>query len=273
MTSPTQNLESMLTVAIRAARSAGHHALDMIETTQASVKNNSDLVTEADRQCQALIIEKIQSQYPAHGFVGEEGEKGGLFKHPPSDPDGVWWIVDPIDGTNNYAHGLPQFSVSIGAMQHGFPILGVIYDPCTDHMFAATNQDAPQDNGVPMAVSDESLSLYCSIGIDSHFGDTIPAWVYELMIRTRFRNIGTTALHLAYTAKGGFAGTVLFTPKLWDIAAGCLIAEQAGAVISDWQGKPLWPIDPSTYEGTAIPSIMCNPKVHKELLAMINQTG
>ncbi|NQV32479.1 MAG: inositol monophosphatase [Phycisphaeraceae bacterium] len=270
MTSKTTNHESMLATAIQAARCAGHHALDMMNTTQASIKNNSDLVTEADCQCQTLIIEQIQSRFPGHGFIGEEGDRGGLFKQPPSGPDDIWWIIDPIDGTNNYAHGLPQFSVSIGAMQHGRPIVGVIYDPCADHLYTAASQGEPCDNGVPIAVSDESLSMHCSVGIDSHFGDTIPPWVYELMVRTRFRNVGTTALHLAYTAKGGLAGMTLFTPKLWDIAAGCLIAEQAGAIISDWQGNPLWPMDPSIYEGNPIPSIMCNPVVHKELLAMIN---
>lgn len=272
MTSKTENHESMLAAAIQAARCAGHHALDMMNTTQASIKNSSDLVTEADFQCQTLIIEQIQSRFPEHGFVGEEGDQGGLFKRTPSGPDDIWWIIDPIDGTNNYAHGLPQFSVSIGAMQHGRPIVGVIYDPCADHVYTATAQGEAQDNGAPMTVSDESLSRYCSVGIDSHFGDTIPPWVYKLLTCTRFRNVGTTALHLAYTAKGGLAGMALFTPKLWDIAAGCLIAEQAGAVISDWQGNPLWPMDPNTYEGTAIPSIMCNPVVHKELLAMINVT-
>ena len=270
MTNQAENHDSMLATATQAARTAGHHALDMIKTAHTSIKNCSDLVTEADHQCQALIIERIQSRFPEHGFVGEEGDQGGLFKRPPSDPDGIWWIIDPIDGTNNYAHGLPQFSVSIGAMQHGRPTLGVIYDPCSDHIYTATSQGEPRDNGEPIAVSDESLSMYCSIGIDSHFGDTIPTWVYELMVRTRFRNIGTTALHLAYTARGGLAGMVLFTPKLWDIVAGCLIAEQAGAVISDWQGRPLWPVDVTAYQGGAIPSIMCNPRVHKEMLAMIN---
>ncbi|MCP4450952.1 MAG: inositol monophosphatase [Planctomycetes bacterium] len=271
MTSPGQNLEAMLTTAVHAARSAGHFAIDMIETAHVSIKNSSDLVTEADHQCQKLIIAQIHAKFPDHGFVGEEGDHGSLFKRPPSEPEGIWWIIDPIDGTNNYAHGLPQFSVSIGAMQHGRPIVGVIYDPCTDRMYTATSQDRPQENGVPMAVTTEALNMHCSIGIDSHFGDTVPAWIYELMTRTRFRNIGTTALHLAYTAKGGFAGMVLFTPKLWDIAAGCLIAEQAGAIISDWQGKPLWPVDVAAYEGGAFPSVMCNPAVHKELLAMINQ--
>ncbi len=272
MTSHTETLESMLDTAVKAARTAGHHALDMIDTTQTSIKNSSDLVTEADHQCQTLIIEQIQSQFPGHGFIGEEGDQGQIFKRLPSDSDGIWWIIDPIDGTNNYAHGLPQFSVSIGAMQNGRPIVGVVYDPCTDHMYTAIAQGEAQDNGVPMIVSNESLNKYCSVGIDSHFGDTIPPWVYKLMTCTRFRNIGTTALHLAYTAKGGLAGMTLFTPKLWDIAAGCLIAEQAGAIISDWQGKPLWPMDLAAYEGGAIPSIMSSPTIHKELLNMINQT-
>jgi myo-inositol-1(or 4)-monophosphatase len=271
MTSHTENFESMLTAAVEAARMAGHHALDMTETIQTSIKNGSEMVTEADRQCQALIIERIQGQYPDHGFMGEEGDQGRLLKRPPSDPDGIWWVIDPIDGTNNYAHGIPQFSVSIGAMQHGFPIVGAIYDPCTDHMYTATAQGIPQDNGAPMTASHESLTLYSSVGIDCHFGDTIPFWVHRIMTCTRFRNLGTTALHLAYVANGGFAGMALFTPKLWDLVAGCLIAERAGAVVSDYQGHTLWPLDPNTYEGTAIPSIMCNPVAHKELLAMINK--
>lgn len=271
MTINAETLQSMLTTAIHAARAAGHHALNMIETAETSVKNSSDLVTEADHQCQKLIMERIFSEFPGHGFVGEEGDQGRLFKTPPSGPEDVWWIVDPIDGTNNYAHGLPQFSVSIGAMQHGRPIVGAIYDPCTDRLYTATSQDTPKEDGLPIAVTDEPLNMHCSIGIDSHFGDTIPDWMYELMRRTRFRNIGTTALHLAYTAKGGMAGMVLFTPKLWDIAAGCLIAEKAGAVVTDWQGGSLWPVDVTTYEGGVFPSIMCNPVVHKEMLTLINQ--
>jgi len=270
MPNHVQNLELMVNTAIAAARCAGNHALDMIDTTRASIKNDSEMVTEADRQCQTLIIEHIQSRFPEHGFIGEEGDEGKIFKRPPPRPDGIWWVIDPIDGTNNYAHGMPHFSVSIGAMQHGFPIVGVIYDPCTDHMYTASAQDTPQDNGAPMAVSNESLNKCCSVGIDSHFGKTIPPWMYKIMTCTRFRNYGTTALHLAYIAKGGLAGTILFTPKLWDIAAGCLIAEKAGAINSDWQGNPLWPMNLETYEGGTIPSIMCNPPVHKELLTMIN---
>ena len=270
----TNNIEyeSMVNTAIRAARKAGLHALEMIDTTQAAIKNNTEMVTEADRQCQDLIMEQIGQAFPEHGFIGEEGDQGQLFKRPPVDPDGIWWVIDPIDGTNNYAHGLPHFCVSIGAMHRGVPVAGVIYDPCTDHLYSATAGSPAKDNDRPITVSGEILNKYSSIGIDSHFGESIPDWATTIMTRTRFRNIGTTALHLAYVARGGLAGMVLFTPKLWDIAAGCLIVERAGGYVSDWQGNALWPMDLNTYEGGVLPGIMGNPVAHRELLDMINPT-
>jgi len=260
---------AMLATAVQAARLAGQKALACRDTVRASIKNNSEMVTEADRLCQNLIVEHLRAAYPDHGFMGEEGDAGTIFKQPPQAVSDTWWIIDPIDGTNNYAHGLPQFSVSIAAMQQGHPVVGVIYDPSTDQMFTAVNREPPQENGRLLAVSDETLSKYSSVGIDSHFGDTVPDWLCEIMVGSRFRNLGTTALHLAYTAKGALAGTVLFIPKLWDIAAGFLIAANAGALVTDWSGQSIWPINPADYQGGMIPSVIGNPPAHAQMLAWI----
>ena len=272
MTSDTTFLHSLLETAVDAGRQAGQKALSLMGKVASTVKNNREIVTEADHQCQRLIIDRIQRDFPGHGFIGEEGDAGNCFKQPPHHDQDVWWVIDPIDGTNNYIHGLPQFSVSIAAIQQGRPSVGVVYDPSTDCLFTAVGEDRPLVNGAPMSVSEETLNAYCSIGIDSHFGGSIPDWLCRIMVRCRFRNIGTTALHLAYTGKGAYAATILFMPKLWDIAAGCLLAENAGAVSTDWAGKPLWPFDLETYEGGYIPCVVGNPGVHKDILAMIAST-
>src|SRR5210317_748884 len=94
-------LEKMLSVAVDAAQQAGQEALSKVGSAKATIKNNSELVTETDKRCQEIIVDRIGSAFPEHGFIGEEGDKGRLFKQAPKDPDGVWWVIDPIDGTNN----------------------------------------------------------------------------------------------------------------------------------------------------------------------------
>jgi myo-inositol-1(or 4)-monophosphatase len=107
------------------------------------------------------------------------------------------------------------------------------------------------------------------VSLDSHFGDTLPPWVCEIIRQSRFRNLGTTALHLAYVAKGGLVAAVMCTPKLWDIAAGVLIAEAAGAKVTDWAGREIFPIDLDNYEGQSFRIVAANGKVHPKLLETI----
>jgi len=262
-------LKAMMETAEDAARLAGRHALDQMTLVEVSVKNGSELVTEADRACQQTIIQRIKADFPDHGFVAEEGEHGRLFKQPPQGTERIWWVIDPIDGTNNFAHGMPVFTVSIGAMMNGRPVVGVIYDPAADLMFTAIQGSDARMNGQSIEAGDDPLSTFVSVGLDSHFGNTLPQWLAPIILKTRFRNLGTTALQMAYVAKGGMVGTIVCTPKLWDIAAGAVIAEAAGAVVTDWQGQPLWPMDPALYEGQMIPCIAANPTAHRQLLAMI----
>jgi len=263
-------LNALLETAVDAARLAGRQAFEQMSLVEVSVKNGSELVTEADRACQRDIIQRVRADFPDHGFVAEEGDGGRLFRQPPRGTEPVWWVIDPIDGTNNFARGLPVFAVSIAAMIDGSPVAGVIYDPAANLLFAAVRGGQARMNETVLAAGDEPISLFVSVGLDCHFGPTVPRWLPQVMLKSRFRNLGTTALQMAFVAKGAMAGTIACTPKVWDIAAGAVIAEAAGAVVTDWQGRALWPVDLASYEGQRLPCVAANPTAHGQLLAMIN---
>ncbi len=264
-----QTLSQIVETATVAARLAGQRAMEEIDYVKATLKNETELVTEADRHCQQIIVERIRESFPDHGFIGEEGEGGRVFKRAPRGEPEIWWVIDPIDGTNNFAHGIPIFAVSIGVLYQGRPIAGVVYAPGTESMFTAVHGGEAQLNGRRIQTGSDEITALSSIGLDSHFGDPLPSWVTQVIHQSRFRNLGTTALQLAYVATGGLVGTVVCTPKLWDIAAGVLIAEAAGAVATHWTGEPLFPIDLESYEGQPFDVLVANPKTHATLMEWI----
>lgn len=265
-----RDLSSMLETAIVAARLAGQRAMEEINYVKVSVKNATELVTQADARCQKIIIDRIKENYPDHGLIAEEGSEGKLFKQPPRGAEPLWWVVDPIDGTNNFAHRMLFFTVSIGVMYDGQPIIGVIFEPATESMYTAVKGGEAQLNGRRITASEETIDKFASVGLESHFDGGAPDWACELMERTRFRNLGSTALQLAYVAKGSMVATIANTPKLWDIAGGAAIAEAAGALFSDWQGQKIFPVDLDSYNGHEFQVITANKKVHPEIVELLN---
>jgi myo-inositol-1(or 4)-monophosphatase len=264
-----QDLSRILETAVDAARLAGRRAMEELNHVEVSLKSADELVTQADARCQKIIMDRIKKDYPDHGFIAEEGEGGKMFKQAPRGREPVWWVIDPIDGTNNFAHNMLFFAVSIGVMCEGEPIAGVIFEPATDSMFTAVKGGQAQLNGKRIDAGDEAINRFASVGLESHFDDGVPGWTCELMQRTRFRNLGSTALQLVYVAKGGMVATIASTPKLWDIAAGALIAEEAGALVTDWQGGRVFPIDADTYDGRRFQIITANKKAHPEIVELL----
>jgi myo-inositol-1(or 4)-monophosphatase len=264
-----RDLSRLLETAIVAARLAGQRAMEELNFIKASIKSDREMVTQADARCQQIIIDRIKETYPDHGFIAEEGSEDNIFKQPPRGAEPLWWVIDPIDGTNNFAHRMLLFSISIAVMYQGEPIVGVIFDPPTDSMFTAVKGGEAQLNSRRITASQEKISEFSSIGLGSHFDDGVPGWACEIMQRTRFRNLGTAALQLAYVAKGSLIATIASRAKLWDIAAGALIAETAGAAVSNLQGGKIFPVDLDDYQGRELQVITANKKVHKELLKLI----
>ncbi len=264
-----RDLSRILETAIVAARLAGQRAMEEINYIKASVKNATELVTQTDARCQKIIIDRIKENYPDHGFIAEEGDQGKMFKQSPRGDQQLWWVIDPIDGTNNYAHRMLLFTVSIAAIYQGEPIVGVIFEPATDSMFTAVKGGEAQLNSRRITASRETMDKFSSVGLDSHFDNGVPSWICEIMQRTRFRNLGTTALQLAYVAKGGLIATIASDPRLWDIAAGTVIAEVAGAIVTDWQGKKIFPLDLESYEAQQFQLLAANKKVHPKILELL----
>jgi myo-inositol-1(or 4)-monophosphatase len=264
-----RDLSEILETAVVAARLAGQHALEQMNYLKVMKKNESELVTQADMECQKIIIRRIQETYPDHGFIAEEGEKGRMFKRAPRGEPAIWWAIDPIDGTNNFAHGIPVFTVSIAALSEGEPVVGVVFQPATESMFTAVKGEEAQLNDRRIGAGEDEIGPLTSVGLDSHFEGDLPAWASDLIRRSRFRNFGTTALHLAYVARGGLVAALMCTPKLWDIAAGTVIAQTAGAMVTDWNGREIFPIDLDNYDGQAFRVLAANKKTHPCLLQII----
>jgi len=260
------DIRKMLEVGMVAARLAGQRAMEELKYVKTSIKNDNEIVTQADGLCQKLIIDRIKEAYPDHGFLAEEGAGGKMFKQPPRSGEPIWWVIEPIDGTNNYAHGLLEFCVSIAAVYESKPIVGVIFDPATDSMFTAAKDMDAQLNSSRITVSDEGINDFASFGIDSHFPDKLTGSINNIMSRTRFRNLGTTALQLDYVARGSMIGTISTVTKMWDIAAGAFIVETAGGMVTDLSGKSLLEMELDNYAGENSAVLTANKKNHEELL-------
>lgn len=267
-----RDLSRMLEVAVVSARLGGQRAMELVNYSKSSVKNDNELVTDADKQCQQIIIDHIKENYPDHGFIGEEGTAGKILKQPPrsSDGAGVWWVIDPIDGTTNFAHRILCFSVSIAVMYEGEPIAGVVFDPTTDSMFTAVKGGEAQFNTTRISAGEDSISRFACFGTDSHCETGPPAGIVEMMKRARFRNLGSLALQLAYVAKGSLISTTDTKAKLWDIAAGAFIVEQAGGIATNWKGEKIWPVNIESYNGEKFSILAANKKVHGEILSLLN---
>ncbi len=268
MSIPHTDLSQMLETAVVAARLAGQRAMEELRYIRKLPKSDNELVTQADPVCQKIIIDCIREHYPDHGFLCEEGPNGQLYRIQPRGEEAVWWIIDPIDGTNNFANGLLCFCVSIAAMLEGQPLLGVVFDPTTDSMYSAAQDMDALLNGSRIVVSDDAIGPFASFAIDSHTAPQTDSAVKQIMQSTRFRCLGSTALHMAYVAKGAMIGMFSSSARLWDIAAGAILVERAGGRVSDLKGNPLFPVNPQLYNMERLPILATSAKIYPKALEL-----
>ena len=247
---PDMAWSEQLQVAQRAARAAGD-LLRMKFGTHLCVRSKglrSNLVTDADEQSEKLIRSLIAQRFPDDAVLGEEagvGRSPGERLHDSdTQPPRGRWIVDPLDGTTNYAHGYPFFCVSIAYECEGQIVLGVVYDPVRDELFVAEQGARARLNGGRIIVSSRRelrdaliVTGFPPIGP----GDTPPLRPLELMMKNcqAVRRDGSAALDLCYVAAGRFDGFWESGLHAWDVAAGGLIVEAAGGRVSDYSGRAL----------------------------------
>jgi len=231
----------LLNFAIQVAREAGGVLIDRLGSAQVSNKGDIDLVTEADLASEELIIERIRSHYPQHRILAEESGEAVIVGSGDSD----WkWIIDPLDGTTNYAHGYPCFCVSIAVERAGSIEIGVVYDPLRAEMFAAERGHGATLNERRIRVStveDLNRAMVCT-GFPYNVRER-PDFAREFanftMQAQAVRRDGSAALDLAYVACGRFDGFWEDGLNPWDTAAGLLLIEEAGGRVTDFHDEPL----------------------------------
>lgn len=257
----------MLNFAIQTARDAGAILVDRLGRAQVSNKGDIDLVTEADVASEQLIIERIRSHYPRHAILAEESGASEELNTGKSE----WkWIIDPLDGTTNYAHGYPCFCVSIGLEREGVIEIGVIYDPSRDELFAAERGQGATLNGRRMRVSDVAdlnQAMLCT-GFPYNVRER-PNFARDFanftMTAQAVRRDGSAAIDLAYLACGRFDGFWEDGLNAWDVAAGILLIEEAGGQITDFKGGPV-----DIYAAKLLAS---NGLIHDAMMRVLSTSG
>jgi len=261
------DLTAYLEQAETAARAAGAIIQDYRGRFEVEEKARADLVTSADPAAQAAIIDSLRSRFPDHTFLGEE--KG-------AEPDPAIpfrWVIDPLDGTTNYAHGFPFYAVSIALEVHGELAVGVVYDPSRDELFRAAKGLGAFCNGKPMKVSATSqlTESLLATGFPPLLGteNTARALADLFILFARkchsVLRLGSAALSLAYAAAGRLDGVYAYNWKPWDSAAGVVLVREAGGRITNTDGSPVYDL----YR----PDILCsNGPLHDEMASMLSAT-
>lgn len=225
---------------------------------------NIDLVTEYDRMAEDLVVSGLTKAFPNHGLVAEEGSSREC-----KSPEGYRWYIDPLDGTNNFAHHIPQFSVSIALFKEDQPEIGVVYDPMRDELFSAQRGKGAFLNDKPLRVSEaETVGdsiLASGFPYDRHNSEVNNLEQLSLFVKKcqGFRRFGSCALDLSSVAAGRFDGFWEFKLSSWDIAAGVLIAMEAGGKVSRIDGSPLGYLTEKNH------IVVSNGKIHQEMLEIL----
>ncbi len=229
-------------------------------------KSATDVVTEADHLSEELVIAAIRERFPADAILAEEsGAHSAAAAHA---VNGRTWVIDPLDGTVNYANGLPLFCVSIGFVVDGRPTAGAVLDPTRSELFAAAVDGPATLNGRPIGMSTKAKLTDAVISL-SLSGRSVSSRARAIQREIRVgRSMGSAALALAYVANGRFDAFVQETSlSTWDVAAAGLIAERAGALVTAFDGGPWYD---ATKVTRSMGSVAAPPAFHARLLALAN---
>jgi myo-inositol-1(or 4)-monophosphatase len=251
-------------VAVSAAQAAGAAIRAVAEAGVQNVlfkgEGKRDLVTEADKGSEQIIVDAITNRFPDHRILAEEGTSTG-------GTGAYRWIIDPLDGTTNFAHQYPLYCVSIAVERGGETLVGVVYAPYMNELFVAVRGQGATMNGAPIRVSGVSEligGLLCTgfpYRLDGPTGNNLTNWGNFVLRTQATRRDGAAALDLCYVAAGRFDGFWELNLQPWDIAAGALIVQEAGGTITDAYGAPF------TVEGHDV--VASNSHLHQQMLDVL----
>jgi len=255
-------MHPLLNIATQAARQAGRiiaQSVDHLDRVTVTQKGVHDFVTEVDKLAEQEIIAVIRKSYPNHSILGEEsGEIAG---------DAHCWVIDPLDGTTNFIHGFPHFSISIAVKLQNQYQVGLVYDPLRGEMFMASKGEGARLNERRIRVSSCTKldSALLGTGFPARKGDYLKFYLKSFAavfpVSAGVRRAGSAALDLAYVAAGRLDGFWEAQLKPWDMAAGCLLVQEAGGYVSDFSNQAHHFENGDVIAGT--------PKVHHALVEII----
>jgi myo-inositol-1(or 4)-monophosphatase len=251
----------MLQTAIEAARRAGLLIAERYPAERnVRSKGYRDVVTEVDLAAERIIIDLVHQRFPEHAIVSEEA--GGHL----SD-SGYTWVIDPLDGTTNYSRRIPVCSVSVGVLERGEPLLGVVYDPLRDEMFVGEWGKGASVNGRPLQASDRDQVGHSIVGLDWGHADQDRQQIIAILNRVAplcatVRGLGSAALALAYVAAGWLDAYVNLALQPWDAAAAVVLIAEAGGQCTT--------IDGASFQVSAPDCLATNGRLHAQLLSAIH---
>jgi myo-inositol-1(or 4)-monophosphatase len=277
------NLSEDLKLARQLAREAGdivrelYGKTDRLTKTHAAAKDEA--VTEADRAAQRLIVAGLRKHCPNDGIIGEESDSGESITFECNNPAGRNWVIDPIDGTNNFIAGLGAFAVCIGLLDRGEPILGVVYDVTRDQMYSAARglgawRDERGIEAPRTPLGNAALIMMASNLLDGL--GACPPWAIRWLSQTdwKLRILGSAALEAVQVAAGIAHCAVTINGKLWDCVAPAAIVLEAGGIISDLRGRAVFPFELKNYTGAKVPFIASGKTAHAQLVReLANERG
>src|SRR6185437_11928638 len=255
-------MHPMLTTAVKAARRAGgviNRAAQNLDLLHVSRKAHNDFVSEVDGAAEDAIIKVLLDTYPNHSILAEESGAQGESEYQ--------WIIDPLDGTTNFLHGFPHYSVSIALMHKNIPVQAVVYNPSSNELFTASRGQGAYLNDHRLRVSKRTQLADCLIGTGFPFREFSHVDAYMAMFRdvmprvAGIRRPGSAALDLASLAAGRYDGFWELGLSPWDIAAGCLLITEAGGLIGDLEGNATHMQSGNLLAG--------NPKIFGQLIQVI----
>jgi myo-inositol-1(or 4)-monophosphatase len=260
-------MHPMLNTAVKAARRGAsiiNRASFDTERIQITEKQHNDFTTDIDQAAEQAIIETLLKAYPDHAILAEES---GASKNLHDESEYVW-IIDPIDGTTNFMHGLPQYCISIALQQKGVTTQAVVYDPCRNDLFTATKGSGAYLNDKRLRVTkhDRVSNALVATGFIHRSSQNIDQYLQMLRLLTEksqgVRSMGAAALDLAYIAAGRFDGFCQKGLKPWDIAAGALLVTESGGIVGDFNGDSDY-----LHKGDIIAA---SPKVFGQMVSLLS---
>lgn len=252
--------------AVALAEAGARAARGLFGRVSVSRKADNTPVTEADHVAQAEILSALSRRYPHHGVLTEE-ELARPDRHAALAGARYCWVIDPIDGTRNFGRGAGLWATSVGVLDRGRPVAGAIYDATTGRVYSAALGVGAFCGAERMVLDDRAIDADTTVAIGSFRRRRVSQAVRGWADRYVTRSLGSLCLHQVWVAVGLADGMYARESKLWDVAAGTLLIEEAGGVATDPAGGEIWPADVAGYRGEDVPIVAGTRVMHGLLLA------